>query len=61
MAATPNIHLFVGEDSYLVDAAAHRVIEAAVPSELRATAVETVSGACVNALPPSRRLPSSTP
>ena len=48
MAATPNIHLFVGEDSYLVDAAAHRVIEAAVPSELRATAVETVSGEAEN-------------
>ena len=48
MAASPNIHLFVGEDSYLVDAAAHRVIEAAVPSELRATAVETVSGEAEN-------------
>ena len=48
MAATPNIHLFVGEDSYLVDAAAHRVIETAVPSELRATAVETVSGEVEN-------------
>ena len=48
MAANPNIHLFVGEDSYLVDAAARRVIEAAVPSELRATAVETVSGEADN-------------
>ena len=48
MAAKPNIHLFVGEDSYLVEAAARRVIEAAVPAELRATAVETVSGEAEN-------------
>ena len=48
MAANPNIHLFVGEDSYLVEAAARRVVEAAVPSELRATAVETVSGEADN-------------
>lgn len=49
MADRPNnIHLFVGEDSYLADAAARRVIEAAVPSELRATAVETVEGAAEN-------------
>ncbi len=44
MADTPNIHLFVGEDSYLVEAAARRVVDAAVPADLRATAVETVSG-----------------
>ena len=49
MAANPNIHLFVGEDSYLVEAAARRVLEAAVPAELRATAVETVSGEADNA------------
>ena len=49
MAAKPNIHLFVGEDSYLVEAAARRVLEAAVPAELRATAVETVSGEADNA------------
>ncbi len=48
MAANPNIHLFVGEDSYLVEAAARRVVEAAVPAELRATAVETVSGEADN-------------
>ena len=48
MAAKPNIHLFVGEDSYLVEAAARRVVEAAVPAELRATAVETVSGEAGN-------------
>ena len=48
MAAKPNIHLFVGEDSYLVEAAARRVVEAAVPAELRATAVETVSGGADN-------------
>ena len=48
MAAKPNIHLFVGEDSYLAEAAARRVIEAAVPAELRATAVETVSGEAEN-------------
>ena len=48
MAAKPNIHLFVGEDSYLVEAAARRVVEAAVPAELRATAVETVSGEADN-------------
>ena len=49
MAATPNIHLFVGEDSYLVEAAARRILEAAVPAELRATAVETVAGEADNA------------
>ena len=49
MAAKPNIHLFVGEDSYLVEAAARRVLEAAVPADLRATAVETVAGEADNA------------
>ncbi len=48
MAANPNIHLFIGEDSYLVEAAARRVVEAAVPAELRATAVETVPGEADN-------------
>ena len=44
MAGKPNIHLLVGEDSYLVETAARRIIDAAVPSELRSTAVETIPG-----------------
>lgn len=48
MAEKPNIHVLVGEDSYLVEATARRIIDAAVPAELRSTAVETVSGAADN-------------
>ena len=48
MASNPNIHLLVGEDTYLVEAAARRIVEAAVPADLRATAVETVSGGADN-------------
>lgn len=39
-----NIHLIVGEDDYLVEAAARKILEAAVEPSLRATAVETVNG-----------------
>ena len=48
MADKPNIHVLVGEDSYLVEATARRIIDAAVPEDLRSTAVETVSGAADN-------------
>ena len=40
-----NIHLIVGEDDYLVETTAKRLRDAAVPEELRASAVETVDGA----------------
>ena len=39
-----NIHLIVGEDDYLVETTARRLRDAAVPEELRASAVETVDG-----------------
>lgn len=49
MPQNANIHLFVGEDDYLVEAAARKVIGAAVEPSLRGTAVETVNGAAGNA------------
>ncbi len=48
MAEKPNIHLLVGEDSYLVESAARRIIDDAVLADLRATAVETVTGSADN-------------
>ena len=45
----PNIHIFVGEDDYLANAAAAKIVEAAVEPSLRATAVETIDGAADNA------------
>lgn len=39
-----NIHLIVGEDSYLVETTARRIRDAAVPAELRTSAVETIGG-----------------
>ena len=47
--ACANIHLIVGEDDYLVEAAARKILEAAVPSSIRETAVETVDGDASNA------------
>lgn len=44
MAGKPNIIVFVGEDDYLTDTAARKFIAASVPEDLRASAVETVSG-----------------
>jgi len=44
----PNIHLIVGEDDFLVDAAAKRIVSAAVPEECRGSAVEIVAGAADN-------------
>lgn len=44
----PNIHLIVGEDSYLVEEAARKLIESAVEPSLRATAVETIDGNASN-------------
>lgn len=49
MPASANIHLIVGEDDYLVEAAARKILEAAVDPSYRATAVETVGGAADNA------------
>ena len=45
----PNIHIFVGEDDYLANAAAAKIVEAAVEPSLRATAVETIDGVADNA------------
>ena len=39
-----NIHLIVGEDDYLVETTAKRIRDAAVPAELRDSAVEAVDG-----------------
>ena len=39
-----NIHLIVGEDDFLVESAAKKIIESSVPAELRSSAVEVVSG-----------------
>ena len=39
-----NIHLIVGEDDYLVEAAARKILGAAVEPSLRETAVETIDG-----------------
>jgi len=43
-----NTYLIVGEDDYLVEAAARKVLEAAVDPSLRATAVETIDGNASN-------------
>ncbi len=48
MPGNPNIHLIVGEDDYLVEAAARKILAAAVPAELRETAVETIGGEAGN-------------
>ena len=44
-----NMHLIVGEDSYLVETAARKILEAAVPPSCRETGVETVDGQATNA------------
>jgi hypothetical protein len=38
--APANIHLIVGEDDYLAEATARKIVEAAVPADLRGSAVE---------------------
>lgn len=43
-----NVHLVYGEDDYLVETAARRILEAAVPMDLRQTAIETIDGAADN-------------
>ncbi|MBQ6339221.1 MAG: hypothetical protein IJI36_08760 [Kiritimatiellae bacterium] len=48
MSAPANIHLIVGEDDYLAEATARKIVEAAVPVDLRGSAVETVSGDAQN-------------
>ena len=48
MPAAANIHLIVGEDDYLAEATARKVVEAAVPADLRASAVETIDGNAAN-------------
>ena len=45
MSKCPNIHLIVGEDDFLVDSAARKIVNAAVPEECRGSAVETIDGA----------------
>ena len=45
---TPNIHLIVGEDDYLADMTARKIVEAAVPPDLRGSAVETIDGNAMN-------------
>ena len=44
MSIQANIHLIVGEDDYLAETAARRIIDAAVPAQLRGSALETVDG-----------------
>lgn len=39
-----NIHLIVGEDDYLVETTARKIRDAAVPADLRESAVEIVAG-----------------
>ena len=46
--AKANIHLIVGEDDYLAEATARKVVEAAVPAELRGSAIETIDGNAQN-------------
>lgn len=41
---TANIHLIVGDDDYLVEATAKKLIASAVPEDLRNSAVEIVNG-----------------
>lgn len=48
MSKCPNIHLIVGEDDFLVDSAARKIVNAAVPEESRGSAVETIDGAAEN-------------
>ncbi len=42
--STDNIYLFVGEDDYLPETNAKKLLEAFVPASCRATAVETIDG-----------------
>ena len=49
MSKRPNIHLIVGEDDFLVETSARKIVSAAVPEEFRASAVETVNGDAGNA------------
>lgn len=44
MQENKNIHLIVGEDDYLVESTARKILTAAVPADLRETAVETIAG-----------------
>ena len=48
MPTTANIHLIVGDDDYLADATAKKILEATVPAELRGSAVETIDGNAMN-------------
>ena len=48
MPAAANIHLIVGEEDYLAEATARKIVEAAVPADLRASAVETIDGNAAN-------------
>ena len=44
----PNIHLIVGEDDFLVDSAARKIVSAAIPEENRDSAVEIIAGSADN-------------
>lgn len=44
-----NIHLIVGEDDFLVEESARKIVSKVVPEEFRASAVETVAGDVGNA------------
>lgn len=46
--STDNIYLFVGEDDYLAEAAAKKILEATVDAAFRGTAVETINGQADN-------------
>ena len=39
-----NIHLIVGEDDYLVETTARKILNAAVPEDFRSSAVEVIAG-----------------
>ncbi len=43
-----NVRLVYGEDEYLVESAARKFLEASIPEDLRATAVDVVDGAADN-------------
>lgn len=44
----PNIHLIVGDDDYLVESMARKIVDKAVKPELRGSAIETIDGAAGN-------------
>ncbi len=49
MSQKANIHLIIGEDDYLVEAAARKILNNSVSADLRDTAVEKINGDASNA------------